>query len=145
MHRPPVSSYQNGTVEISIQKKKGQYAICSEIFIFEYEKAHEKGASQTDGKNTFYKGKYFLTVGPNPFNLYTNISLIIKGKEHVSLKVYDATGRVCKTIINKELDTGIYSYKFIGKINGKELSNGVYFAVLNVGNEKYVEKILKIK
>ena len=71
---------------------------------------------------------------------------MIPAKGKVSLRIYDVTGRLCQTIVNKKLDAGSYYYNWDGKgENGKKLSCGVYFSVLNVGEKQFVKKILRLK
>lgn len=77
---------------------------------------------------------------PNPFNPETKIKFELNGKSFVELKIYDVTGREISTLVNMEIDPGIYEYKWDG---GKNAS-GVYFYRLtvnsdNVNGAKYSE------
>ena len=67
---------------------------------------------------------------PNPFNPTTTIDFSIAEKGIASLLVYDIKGRVVESIINEELNPGLYSYGF----NGSRLSSGMYFYKLMVKN-----------
>ncbi|MFA7360861.1 MAG: alkaline phosphatase [Candidatus Kapaibacterium sp.] len=61
---------------------------------------------------------------PNPFNPTTAISINMKRAGTVKVNVYDISGRVVKTLMNNEkLGAGVKSIK----MNGSELSSGVYF------------------
>jgi choice-of-anchor A domain-containing protein/uncharacterized repeat protein (TIGR01451 family) len=59
---------------------------------------------------------------PNPFNPSTSITFSVAKKEFVSLAIYDITGRIVKTLVNQELESGEYTTRF----NAAELSSGIY-------------------
>ena len=68
---------------------------------------------------------------PNPFNPSTTIQFDIpqteEGLVSASLKVYDVTGRVVKTLVNGELPPGPYKMEWNGKDdNGRSLAAGLY-------------------
>jgi hypothetical protein len=68
---------------------------------------------------------------PNPFNPVTTISFNLKRQAIVSLKVYDVTGRLVKTLVNSErTPVGVKSIKF----NANDFASGVYFYTLEVDN-----------
>ncbi len=90
---------------------------------------------------------------PNPFNPTTNIKLDISsnGKRlpgqsgemsNVKLIVYDVTGKVVETLIDKELKTGSYSADW----NASNYATGVYFYSLTIdGNIIDTKKLVLIK
>ena len=60
---------------------------------------------------------------PNPFNPSTTISFSLPSTSFVSLKVFDALGRIVSILLSKELSAGSYSRQW----NGADLPSGVYF------------------
>lgn len=78
---------------------------------------------------------------PNPFNPVTKISYELRFKNYVFLKVYDLLGNEISTLINEKQNAGIYSVNF----NGNNLSSGVYFYELKVGEYSQIKKMLLIK
>lgn len=80
---------------------------------------------------------------PNPFNPSTTISFTIPNEAHISLKVYDASGREVASLINNELFiAGVYSKPF----NAGNLASGVYFySILINGKVSLTRKMLFIK
>ena len=79
---------------------------------------------------------------PNPFNPATRIKFTIPSNGiFTELKVYDITGREVKSIINQNLDEGLYEIIF----DGSNLSSGVYFYTLKAGNYFDSKKMLLIK
>ncbi len=60
---------------------------------------------------------------PNPFNPTTKIDYVIINPSQVSLKVYDAAGRLVRTLVDGEQPRGMYS---VG-VDARGLASGVYF------------------
>ncbi len=68
---------------------------------------------------------------PNPFNPSTSIEFYLPKRERASLKIYDVSGRLVRTIIDESLDQGEHRYKWDGANNeGRRVSSGVYFYML---------------
>jgi len=79
---------------------------------------------------------------PNPFNPKTTISYTIPQSGFVELKIYNMLGREIQTAVNQFQQAGIYSFDF----DASNLSNGVYFYHLKVGNRfSETKKMLYLK
>lgn len=78
---------------------------------------------------------------PNPFNPSTSISFSVAKKEHVSVSVFDITGKLVKTLVNSELESGSYSVNF----NAGELSSGIYLYRFISNSYTSTRKMLLIK
>ncbi len=78
---------------------------------------------------------------PNPFNPATTISFKLAKRGKVSLNVYNMIGEVVATLINEELNEGIYAVPF----DGQELSSGTYFYRLQLGNQVQTRKLVLLK
>lgn len=78
---------------------------------------------------------------PNPFNPITNIRYSIKDQKLVTLKIYDILGREVKTLVNEVKTPGEYLVEF----NGSELSSGIYFYRIVVGDFTAVKRMVLIK
>ena len=78
---------------------------------------------------------------PNPFNPVTTIKYSIKHSGFVSLKVFNILGRKVGELVNEEQSPGIYSYIY----DGRELSSGVYFVVLNAEGRVISSKMILAK
>ncbi len=75
---------------------------------------------------------------PNPFNPTTKIEFQIANKNLVTLKVFDIMGREITTLVNEELEPGIYTRVF----EGPGLSSGIYFCRLQSGGFTEVKKLI---
>jgi len=79
---------------------------------------------------------------PNPFNPRTMISYSIPQSGFVKLNIYNIPGREIQILMNEFQPAGLYNFDF----DASQLSDGVYFYQLKVGN-RYSEtkKMLYIK
>jgi len=84
---------------------------------------------------------------PNPFNPKTTIEFTVNKSDKFTLKIYDTSGREVRTIFsNKYYSVGNYRTEWDGKDeNGKTLSSGVYFYMLESTRESIVKKLILLK
>lgn len=78
---------------------------------------------------------------PNPFNPSTTIAFAVKQRGNVTLRVYDATGRLVETLVNEEMDAGHYTAQF----NAAKLVSGIYFYRLQAGAFASTKKLVLVK
>jgi len=78
---------------------------------------------------------------PNPFNPVTKISITVSTGGYVTLKVYDITGREVNRLSAEYMQCGRYEVEF----NGNDLSSGVYYFTMHVGNFRETKRMLLIK
>ncbi len=78
---------------------------------------------------------------PNPFNPVTAIRYSLIGNRFVTLKVFDALGKEVVTLVNEKQNAGVYSVKF----DGSNLSSGIYFYKIEIGEFVSTKKMLLIK
>jgi hypothetical protein len=79
---------------------------------------------------------------PNPFNQTTTIKYNVpENATLVNLIIFDANGNVLKTLVNETKSVGDYEIVF----NGLDLSNGVYFYQVNIGNVVGTKKMIKME
>lgn len=83
---------------------------------------------------------------PNPFSGQAQIRYQLPVASKVSLKVYNITGQLVRTLVDEVKAPGFYSAIWNGRNdNGQTLSNGIYFYSLEAGNYKSTKKITLIK
>lgn len=78
---------------------------------------------------------------PNPFNPVTRFKYSIPHDGNVSLKVYDALGKVAAVFADGFLKAGKYNAEF----DGSSLGSGVYFYSLVSGDYKETRKMVLMK
>ncbi|TES92857.1 MAG: T9SS type A sorting domain-containing protein [Candidatus Cloacimonadota bacterium] len=86
---------------------------------------------------------------PNPFSKTTMISFqcpVTGDKTEISLRIYDLSGRIVKTLVDEECRPGYYTAKWDGRDRtGKKVSSGIYFYRLNAGDFESVKKLILLK
>ena len=78
---------------------------------------------------------------PNPFNPVTAIRFSIETYSNGSLRIFDITGRMVESLINKPFSPGEYEIEWYA--GGRP--SGVYFAVLQTGNFVKSTKLVLMK
>jgi hypothetical protein len=78
---------------------------------------------------------------PNPFNPSTQISFTLPKSEFVNVSVYNLIGEKIYELVNENLPSGSYTFKF----DGNNLQSGIYFARLNAGSYKKTIKMTLLK
>ncbi len=80
---------------------------------------------------------------PNPFNDYTKIRYILPGETNVNLSIYDISGRLITTLVNKHEGAGEKTIVWDRTDNtGNKVQPGIYFYVLRAGNKSYSRKMM---
>lgn len=83
---------------------------------------------------------------PNPFNPTTTINYSIKERAHVTLKIYNVSGQLMKTLVNEEKAPGLFTIQWNGKNNaGDPVASGVYFCRMVTKDFSQTRKIIVLK
>lgn len=78
---------------------------------------------------------------PNPFNPSTTIDFTLTADDHVSLNVYDVSGKLVAKVLDKDMRAGSYNVGF--RADG--LSTGVYFYKLQTSKGEETRKMVLIR
>jgi|GEM_PF-6553396 len=78
---------------------------------------------------------------PNPFNPTTQIHYDIPKTSDVTLKVYDITGRLVRTLVDATKEPGRYSVTF----DARNLSSGIYFYRLKAASHTSVKRMVLVR
>jgi len=114
--------------------------------------------SSSSSNGTFYIFKKDVQVGiepainipsefklyqnyPNPFNPSTIISYDLRSAGYVTIKIYDITGKLVKSLVNKEQQPGTYNINF----SSEGLSSGIYFYRLSTVGFTDTKKMILLK
>jgi hypothetical protein len=85
---------------------------------------------------------------PNPFNAQTKISFFVSQtlRKPADLVIFNLLGQPIRHLISNETVAGTRTIEWNGTDDtGKEVSSGVYFIRLKVGNESVVKKAIFLK
>ena len=82
---------------------------------------------------------------PNPFNASTMIDFNTSGG-NVTLEVFDLTGALVKTLVDREFEAGTHSINWDGSgDNGKVIASGVYFYKISTTEGNQVRRMTLLK
>jgi hypothetical protein len=81
-----------------------------------------------------------LLVYPNPANHTASISYQLTDKEHITLELFDITGRKIRTLLNNEQDHGMHTLN----ISISDLSSGIYLVRLSAGKKQISNHRLEV-
>ena len=84
------------------------------------------------------------TIHPNPVkDGRAKITFSIASPTKTSLKIYNSSGRLVRTIINRNLDSGVYNLIWNGTDNNnRKVSQGIYFYTLETPKQKFTKKLI---
>ena len=83
---------------------------------------------------------------PNPFNPATSVAFSLSSREHVTLAVYDVSGRRVTVLMDSEVEPGVSSVRWDGRdSSGMDVSSGTYFARMVVGSELFERKMTLLR
>jgi hypothetical protein len=78
---------------------------------------------------------------PNPFNPSTVIEFALPKDAHVTLEVYNVIGQKVMTLVDEVRPAGYHSVK----LDGTNLSSGMYLYRLTTGQQTFIKKLLLMK
>jgi hypothetical protein len=88
------------------------------------------GVESPKAPETTYLSQNF----PNPFNPLTRIEFGLAAPAHVTLRIYDAAGRLVRALVDDARPAGRYSELWDGRDSrGRAVASGIYFYRLDAG------------
>jgi FlgD Ig-like domain len=92
------------------------------------------------------RGLVLQSIVPNPFNPSTQISFRLNRREKVTVKVFDAAGRLVRSLHVGELGPDLHVLRWDGTDNGgRSVASGVYMFRVEAGGEFVSAKAALIK
>ena len=83
---------------------------------------------------------------PNPFNPSTTISFSLPSDNHTILNIYDISGKLINTLLDKNMKTGYHNISWDGKdLYGQEVSTGAYVYTLSTNDISLSGKMILLK
>ena len=106
----------------------------------------EVGINEQPGNIVQVSSSILMQNDPNPFHTRTLINYYIPKKSMVSLKIYNISGQLIRTLTNGMHEPGMYHALWNSKDRfHRQVSSGVYFYQLNTDDESIVKKMIVIK
>ena len=83
---------------------------------------------------------------PNPFNPSTIISFSLPSDNHTILNIYDISGKLINTLLDKNMKSGYHNVSWDGKdMYGQEVSTGAYVYTLYTNDMSLSGKMILLK
>jgi len=88
----------------------------------------------------------FFSVAPNPFKSGTEIIIELPKEDVVDVNVFDASGRLIKSIVSGNLNADRQQFHWNGTdLNGMMLNPGIYYVVATTSSKVITEKVVILK
>jgi hypothetical protein len=89
---------------------------------------------------------YLAQNFPNPFNPATRIAFGLSAPAHVSLRIYDASGRLVRVLLDEARPAGAFAEMWDGRDSrGAAVASGIYFYRLQAGSFAETRKMALLK
>jgi hypothetical protein len=83
---------------------------------------------------------------PNPFNPATSIAFELPHAAHVTLRIYDVSGSMIRTLVNDRLARDVYRAEWDGRDDhGRNVRSGVYFYRLEEGERALTRRLVMLR
>jgi hypothetical protein len=83
---------------------------------------------------------------PNPFNPTTRIEFGLKDATRVSLRIYDASGRLVRVLVEGNRPAGRHAEMWDGRnAGGLQVASGIYFYRLTAGRFDQTNKMVLVR
>ena len=80
---------------------------------------------------------------PNPFNPETNIQFDVAEYSHVSVSIFNLVGQKVASLVNQNMDAGVYTIKWSGlNEGGLALPSGMYFYEMKTSKYHSIKKLV---
>jgi len=132
----PRGLYDSTRLVVHIDRLSGSVAALASVRLYEFEIIQKKADGGQAAGNVGLPAKPSLAaVYPNPFRANLAVRYQLPSAGRVSLKVYDMTGRLVKTLANGTEPPGTHVASFRGADDkGRSLPAGVYLVRFTAGD-----------
>lgn len=130
------------------EKRNGQdYAHAIDHYKKAWEYAQRAMGNRCEGGEQFASHRVVPRVfavsqnDPNPFSTETSISFTLPVSGHTTLKIYDGSGRVVKTLLDDHMDAGVHCLTW----RKGDATSGVYFYSLSSRGHSLTKKMVMLR
>ena len=83
---------------------------------------------------------------PNPFNSITSINFARESRGHITLEIFDLTGKKVKTLVDDIFPAGQHAYKWDGRNDqNQQVASGIYIYRLKSDIKEFTRKMVLLK
>jgi flagellar hook assembly protein FlgD len=83
---------------------------------------------------------------PNPFNPVTRLKFSLKEKGHVSMRVYDVSGRLVRVLVDEVREAGAYEVVWDGANDeARRTASGIYFCRMETTDYERTLKMVLLR
>jgi flagellar hook capping protein FlgD len=87
-----------------------------------------------------------LPARPNPFTDATDIAYVLPAQRHVTLRVYSASGKLVRTLVDATVPQGIHRAPWNGRDGaGRVVGSGIYFVKLSTGDAESTIRVMRLR
>ncbi len=98
------------------------------------------------GKTNLLFATVLYSPRPNPVKGNAKISFALARKGMVSINIYDATGRLTRSLVNEPYEIGSYTLTWDGKDDqGVEVMSGIYFYSIKTNDYNATKKLVLMR
>jgi hypothetical protein len=138
-----VSSPYQAKVEIDFVNSC-DFGVCGNVACKKYvpgEPGEPGGPASSDGERGLDSSENIPNsyISPNPFSQETRINYTLETPQPVSIQVFNAQGTLVQSLVQEQQEAGDYT----AILDGTQLPNGVYFAVVQVGSTRKIHSLVK--
>lgn len=92
------------------------------------------------------RGVALAQNNPNPFNPKTSITFALDRGADVNLQIFDAKGRLVRTLAARGFDAGSHTLEWNGRSDdGESVASGIYHYVLEAGGARQARSMVLLK
>ncbi len=134
----------HGLVMIAEENQKFSKFYSKEHSYFAYRPSLDLTSSPVSNENAeTFTTSLNITAFPNPFNPITTIEFDNPQEEKAEVAIYNIRGRLVKRVRGVKVNAGINKVTWNGyDESNKEVSSGIYFCKVKVGNQVATKKIV---
>jgi len=102
---------------------------------------------ESDGNEGMLPNQFIiLPAYPNPFNPSTTIKYGLENDSHVTIEIYDISGKLISTLLNTQQTQGWHLVTWNGtNQNNKQVPVGIYLSRITSNNEVMTTKLMLLK
>jgi hypothetical protein len=102
--------------------------------------------SSTDAAMVSGAATLDLAASPNPFHEDSELRFSVPREDRVSLAVYDAAGRLVRSLLDDTVSSGSHVSRWDGRdAGGQRVAAGVYFARFTTSEGERVKKMIRVR